>query len=68
MIGNMKSATRTYQFVITVEVDPDHPAYNDPEWAADAAQGALTNEYGLRAIYTDISEADTQVGEFAVED
>jgi hypothetical protein len=50
------SATRTYQFVITFEVEPDHPAYDDPEWAADAAWGALTNEYGLRTIYTDIGE------------
>jgi hypothetical protein len=33
-----------------------HPAFEDPEWAADAAWGALTNEYGLRAIYTDIEE------------
>lgn len=48
--------TRTYQFVITFEVEPDHPAYDDPEWAADAAHGTLTNEYGLRAIYTDIAE------------
>jgi len=57
----MESTNRTYRFTITVEVDPNHPAYNDPEWAADAAHGALTNEYGLRAIYTDI----TEVGEFA---
>ncbi|MDP9409494.1 MAG: hypothetical protein M3P70_03160 [Actinomycetota bacterium] len=48
--------TRTYQFVITFEVEPDHLAYDDPEWAADAAHGALTNEYDLRAIYTDIAE------------
>lgn len=26
------------------------------EWAGDAAHGALTNEYGLRARYTDIGE------------
>jgi hypothetical protein len=58
MIRTMKSTRRTYRFVITVEIDPDHPAYNDPEWAADAAHGALTNEYGLRAIYTDVSEVD----------
>ena len=48
--------TRSYQFVITVEAEPGHPAYDDPEWAADAAWGALTNEYGLRAIYADIEE------------
>jgi hypothetical protein len=52
----MKTSTRTYRFVVTVEVDPGHPAYDDPEWDADAAHGALTNEYGLRAMYTDITE------------
>lgn len=50
------SMTRTYRFVITFEVEPGHPAYDDPEWTADAAHGTLTNEYGLRAIYTDIDE------------
>ena len=48
--------TRTFRFVMTVEVDPGHLAFDDPEWAADAAHGTLTNEYGLRAIYTDITE------------
>lgn len=48
--------TRTFRFVMTVEVEPAHLAFDDPEWAADAAHGALTNEYGLRAIYTDITE------------
>jgi hypothetical protein len=52
----MKNVTRTYRFVVTVEVEPEHPAYDDPEWAADAAHGALTNEYGMKATYTDISE------------
>jgi hypothetical protein len=54
----MESTTRTYRFVLTVQVEPGHPAYDDPEWAADAAHGALTNEYGLRATYTDITEVD----------
>lgn len=54
--GAMSAMTRTYRFVITVEVEPDHPAYDDGDWAADAAHGALTNEYGLKAIYTDLSE------------
>jgi hypothetical protein len=58
MMETMESNTRTYRFVVTVEVDPDHPAYDDPEWAADAAHGALTNEYGLRATYMDITEVD----------
>jgi hypothetical protein len=52
----MEKATRTYRFVITVEVEPGHAAYDDPEWAADAAHGALTNEYQMKAIYTDITE------------
>lgn len=52
----MSATTRTYRFVMTVEVEPDHPAYNDGEWAADAVHGALTNEYGLSATYTDLSE------------
>lgn len=47
---------RAYQFTITFEVDDDHPAFDDPEWAADAAWGALTNEYGLRAVYKDIQQ------------
>jgi len=59
----MKKATRTYRFVVTVEVEPGHPAYDDPEWAADAAHGALANEYGLQAIYTDITEIETETGE-----
>jgi hypothetical protein len=54
----MESTTRAYRFVLTVQVGPGHPAYDDPEWAADAAHGALTNEYGLRATYTDITEVD----------
>jgi hypothetical protein len=49
---------RTYQFVITLEAEQGHPAYDDPEWAADAAWGALTNEYGLRCVYAGIEEVD----------
>ncbi len=52
----MEPNPRRYRFTITVEVEPDHPAHDDPEWAADAAWGALTNEYGLRAVYSDIEE------------
>ncbi|HZD22775.1 MAG TPA: hypothetical protein VE569_05155 [Acidimicrobiia bacterium] len=58
MMETMENTTRTYRFVINFEVDPGHPAYDDPEWAADAAHGALTNEYGLRATYTGIGEVD----------
>lgn len=50
------SMTRTYRFVITFEVEPGHPAYDHPEWAANAAHGTLSNEYGRRAIYADIGE------------
>lgn len=31
-MGAMEKATRIYQFVVTVEVEPGHPAYDDPEW------------------------------------
>ena len=50
-------AIRSYRFVITIDVEPGHPAYDDPEWAADAAHGALTNEYGLRTTYSAITES-----------
>lgn len=33
----MATGTRTYRFAITFEVEPSHSAYDDPEWAADAA-------------------------------
>ena len=52
----MANHTRTYRFTLTVDVEPGHPACDDPEWAADAAWGSLTNEYGLRAVYSDIEE------------
>lgn len=52
----MASDTRTFRFTLRVDVDPDHPAYDDPEWAADAAWGCLTNEYRLRTTYTRIEE------------
>jgi len=41
---------------LTVDIEPGHPAYDDPEWAADAAWGCLTNEYGLRTTYTRIED------------
>lgn len=43
--------TRTYEFVLTVEVEKGHIAFDDPEWVADAAWGALTNDYGLTCTY-----------------
>jgi hypothetical protein len=52
----MEPADRRYRFTITVDIAPGHAAYDDPEWAADAAWGSLTNEYGLRATYSAIEE------------
>ena len=51
---------RRFQFTIRIEVPSDHPAYRDPEWAADAAAGSLMNEYGLRSVYSDIEEVTTR--------
>lgn len=47
-----------YRFSITAWVDADHVAYGDPEWIADAAAGALTNEYGIECVYEDIMELE----------
>jgi hypothetical protein len=58
-----RSATRTYRFVVTIDVEPGHPAYDDPEWAADAAHGALTNEYGLLTTYSAITELTPDPGD-----
>ncbi|MDE0804056.1 MAG: hypothetical protein OSA99_12110 [Acidimicrobiales bacterium] len=44
-------ATKRYRITLTVEVEDDHVAYDDPEWIADAAWGALSNEYGLVCTY-----------------
>ena len=58
----MEPGTRVYRFVITFEVEPGHEAYDDPEWAADAAWGALTNMYGLLSSYGSIEELDPSQG------
>lgn len=50
--------THFFQFTITAEVEPGHPAFADPEWIADAAWGALTNEYGLRCTYGEITQLE----------
>ncbi len=55
----MATGTRTYRFAITFEVEPSHPANDDPEWAADAAWGALNNQYGLLNHFSDIDEVRT---------
>lgn len=57
----MAAPPRTYRFTLSFEVEADHPAYDDPEWAADAAWGALTNEYGLHAVYMDIEEVGVPI-------
>lgn len=43
--------TNRYRITLTVVVDDDHVAYDDPEWIADAAWGTLSNEYGLQCTY-----------------
>lgn len=48
--------TKRYRITLTVEVEEGHVAYDDPEWIADAAWGALLNEsllneYGLDCTY-----------------
>jgi hypothetical protein len=51
---------RTYRFTLTVDVEPSQEGYDDPESIADAAWGALSNDYGYRCTYGDIEEiADT---------
>ena len=50
----MRVPARTYRFALTVIVEDDHAAYDDPEWVADAAWGALTNEYGLECTYGEV--------------
>ena len=55
-MGLLTLPAPAYHFVVTFEVEPGHPAFDDPEWAADAAWGALANEYDVRSIYTDIEE------------
>lgn len=56
----MTNDTRSYRFTLTINIEPGHLAYDDPEWATDAAWGALTNEYALRAIYSNIEEVEPQ--------
>ena len=45
---------RTYRFSITVVVEEDQEGYDDPEWIADAACGALTSAYGYECTFGDI--------------
>lgn len=52
--------SRTYRFVLTVAVDEDHEAFDDPEWVADAAWGSLTNEYGFECTYGQVELVESQ--------
>lgn len=54
------ASERTYRFTITAHVEADHVAFDDPEWIADAAAGALKNEYGIECIYENIEEIDEE--------
>jgi hypothetical protein len=47
---------RTYRFTITTAVEPHQKGFDDPEWIADAARGALSHEYGYDCTYGDIEE------------
>lgn len=58
IVVGVSTETRAYRFVVEFMVEPEHPAYDDPEWAADAVWGALTNMYGLLSSCTSIEEID----------
>lgn len=53
------STTSTGSTNVSWQRRAGHPAYDDPEWSADAAWVSLTNEYGLRATYTDPNRSST---------
>lgn len=48
------TSPRTYRFSITVTVEANDAAFDDPEWVADAAAGALSNIYGYECVYDEI--------------
>lgn len=54
---------RTYRFSITVTVMPVEEGYDDPEWLADAAWGALANIYGYDCTYGEIMEVSEPSGD-----
>jgi hypothetical protein len=62
MLRLMKGSPRIYRFSITVTVEVDSEAYDDPEWVADAAAGALANVYGYECFFDDVAELDTSMG------
>lgn len=51
--------TRTYTVRFVFEVGPEDPGFDDPEWIADAAHGALTNDYGITCTYGAIEDLTT---------
>lgn len=57
-----KMPRRTYRFEMTFVVDDEHEGWDDPEWVADAAWGALTNGYGIESWFGEcvlvVEEAD----------
>lgn len=55
-------AARTFRFSITVIVQPGDAGYDDPEWVADAAWGALSNVYGYECTYGEILD-ESEVAE-----
>jgi len=49
-----EQVSRVYRFRMTVEVNEDHEAYNDPELIADVAWEALQNVCGLECTYGEL--------------
>lgn len=63
----MSKSGRTYRFSITVTVEADDPAFDDPEWFADAATGVHTNVYGYECFFDEIVELSVgEVGDAAI--
>jgi hypothetical protein len=50
--ADTERGSSSHRFTITFHVGEGETAYDDPEWAADAAHGSLTNEYGIETVYT----------------
>lgn len=50
--------SRRYRFKLTVTVEENHEAFDDPEWSPTLHGERLTNLYGLRCVYTDIETVE----------
>ena len=59
-------AERTYRFTMTVTVNNEHEGYDDPEWVADAAWGALTNGYSMECTYDNIELIEDDMKDLSV--